>query len=210
MNVAKDGAAAGQRLEAAFIAAAAFGSVDVDDHVADLARRAVDAGVGLAIDDDARADAGAEEDADEMFGLRLQLRLEDAERVQLAVVLHEHRHVEQLLQGFLERKIFPAQIGREDDAALLRVHRAGRANADPDHLAHGEITFIDRVLHAPGDAVDDLVGAAMSLGADLDLAKAVEGRVKDAGKNLGTAEIDADQALGFSVVGHGRRLGIKT
>ena len=45
VNGAENGGAAGQGLEAAAIAAIAFGAADFDDHVADFPGRAAEAGI---------------------------------------------------------------------------------------------------------------------------------------------------------------------
>ena len=55
-----DGAAAGERFDAAVLAAAAQRAVRVDRDVADLARRAARTAPQLAVGDDAGRDAGAE------------------------------------------------------------------------------------------------------------------------------------------------------
>ena len=80
LDLLEDGGAAGEGLEAAFVAAAAFGAVDVQDHVADLAGGVVEAAVEVAVDDQAAADAGADEDADEALGLGLEFGDMDAQR----------------------------------------------------------------------------------------------------------------------------------
>src|SRR6266540_3059915 len=64
LDLAKDGGAAGEGFEAAAIAAAAFGSVDFDDHVADFAGGEVVPAIQIAVDDEPAANARADEDAD--------------------------------------------------------------------------------------------------------------------------------------------------
>ena len=65
LDLLEDGRAAGQGLEAAFVAATALRAVDVQDHVADFAGGMVEAAVEVAVEDQPAADAGADEDADE-------------------------------------------------------------------------------------------------------------------------------------------------
>src|ERR1019366_1447788 len=131
LDLLKDGGAAGQRLETAFVAAAAFGAVDVQDHVADLAGGVVEAAVEFAVDDHAAPNAGADEDADEALGFAFEFGDVDAQRADVAVVFNEHRHAELLFQVFLERYVLPAfHVRREDDLAFGEVHRAPGSNAD--------------------------------------------------------------------------------
>ena len=47
----EDGRAAGQGLEATFVAAAAFGAIDVQDHVSDFPGGMVEAAVKVAVDE---------------------------------------------------------------------------------------------------------------------------------------------------------------
>src|SRR5262249_52979454 len=52
LNGAKDGAPTGQRFKAAAVAAAAFGPVDINDHMPDLAGGAVVAPIRFAVQDE--------------------------------------------------------------------------------------------------------------------------------------------------------------
>ena len=123
----------------------------------------------------AAADAGADEDADEVLGFGFEFGDVDAEGGDVAVVLDEHRHAELLFEVLLERHVLPAlHVGGEDDSALGEVHRAGGADADAGDLFEGEVGFIHRVLDAAGDALDDGFDAALGLGAELGGADALE------------------------------------
>ena len=69
-RVPGEGRAAGERLEAAGVAARARGAEVVDADVADVAGAAVHAAVELAVDDDPAADAGADLHEEEVAGGR--------------------------------------------------------------------------------------------------------------------------------------------
>ena len=74
------------------------------------------------------------------------------------------------------------------------------------HLLEIQIALIHGITDATGDAIDDFVGAALRLGAHFGAAQACKFVVKNAGQNLGAAEIDADEIFGFGAgVGHIRR-----
>src|SRR5207247_3304119 len=57
----EDGGATGQRFEATFVATAAFRPADLDHHVANLSRCAIEAGIQLPFDDPSAADNRAEQ-----------------------------------------------------------------------------------------------------------------------------------------------------
>src|SRR5262245_49189074 len=64
LDALKDRRAAGHRLETPFVPAAALRPVDVNDHVADLARGVIEAAVKLAVHNQSAADARAYKNAD--------------------------------------------------------------------------------------------------------------------------------------------------
>lgn len=206
LDLAKDGGAAGEGFKAAAIAAAAFGAVDFDDHVANLAGSEVVADVEVAVDDDAAADAGADEDADEVLGLGFVFAVEGAEGADVAVVADEDGDGEAFLQLFLKRDVFPpGKVGGEDDFAGIGIDGAGRADADGADVLHGEVAFIDGVVDAAGNAVDDGFDAAIGFGAELGGAFEVELVVEDAGENFRAAEVYAEEKI-FAVVWHKNQL----
>src|ERR1039458_9757653 len=187
-DLLKDGGAAGQRLKTAFVAAAALGAVDVEHHVTDLPGGVVESAVKVAVDDEAAADAGADEDADEALGLAFELDDVDAQRADVAVVFDEYRHAEKLLQVLLQQHVLPAfHVRGEDDPALGKIHRARRANANAGDLLEVEVGFIHRVLHAARDALDDGIAAALGLSAELGATDALKRVLEDARQDLSAA-----------------------
>src|SRR5436305_4961868 len=66
MNMLEDCSAAGQGFETAVVSAGAFGSVDVNDHVPDLASSPIKAGMELTIQDETSANACADENANQI------------------------------------------------------------------------------------------------------------------------------------------------
>ena len=190
----EDGGAAGQRFEAAFVAAAAFGSADFEHHVTDLARGAIETGIQLAFQNQPSADARAEKNADHIAGFGFELDLVNPERAGVAIVFQKDLHLELLFQFLLERHIVPIEVGRENNLAGFGVHRPGRPDADGLDLFEVEVAFIHRLTNATGDAVDDFVRAAIRFGAHARASDAVEFVVEDAREDFGAAKIDADDA----------------
>ena len=123
----------GVGLHAALAPAGALGAAALDDHVADLAGGAA-AQPGLAVEDEAAADAGAPEDADQALELAPGAEVELGLGRDLDVVADPDLGAQRLLQSLRQREAaLPAgQVaGAGDDAGLL-VGVAGRA--DPDAL----------------------------------------------------------------------------
>src|SRR5665213_3414664 len=78
-DFSEDGGAAGQRLEAAAVAAIALGAAHLDDHVTDLPGRPVEAGKQFTVNNNSSADAGAQKNPHDVARLGLQFRLVDSE-----------------------------------------------------------------------------------------------------------------------------------
>ena len=152
-------------------------------------------------------DAGAEKNAGHVARPGFQLHFIDPQGTHVAIVLQEHRCVQQFLQFFLERHVVPAKIRRENDLAGFRIHRPGRANADGLDLLQVQIAFIHRLADAAGDAPDDLVGAAVGLGADPRARDAFKFFVEYARQDFSAAEIDAHDAI-FFFIRSGHRKGL--
>ena len=66
-NIAFNGPAAGERLQASAVTAAAFGPVGLDDHVPEFSGGPIGTGKQLTIDDDSAPDAGSGEKADDIL-----------------------------------------------------------------------------------------------------------------------------------------------
>ena len=112
--------AAGVGLHAALAPAGALGAAALDDHVADLAGRAA-AEPRLAVEDDAAADAGSPEDAEQDLELAAGAEIELGLGRDLDVVADPHRRAERLRERLAEREAaLPAgQVaGAADDAGL--------------------------------------------------------------------------------------------
>src|SRR6266568_883094 len=134
--------------------------------------------VRSAVEDQAAANPRAHENAHHMTRFGLQFRHVHPEHGHAAIVLDENGHPQMLFQLLLKGHVAPAQIRRENDAAGFGVHSARSAHADAAELFETEVGLIHGVLHAAGDALDDGVGAALGLGADLGGADVFEGVVE--------------------------------
>ena len=150
------------------IAAAAFGAIDVDDHVADFAGGVIEPGIKFAIDDQPAANAGANENADDIFGFAFQLGLMNAQNGNVAVVLDEDRNAQLLLQLLLQRNIFPpSRLG-----AKMTVPASGStAPGAPMPIAANCFSSRSRFIHGVPDAASmrsmTASDAALGFGADL-------------------------------------------
>ncbi len=112
--------ATGVSLHAALAPAGALGAAALDDHVADLPGSAA-AEPGLAVEDDAAADAGSPEDADQALELAAGAEMELGFGRDLHVVADSHRRAKRFREGLAEREAaLPAgQVaGAADDAGL--------------------------------------------------------------------------------------------
>ena len=135
--------AAGVGLHAALAPAGALGAAALDDHVADLAGGAA-AEPGLAVEDEAAADAGAPEDADQALELLAGAEVELGFGRDLDVVADLDLGPERFLQRFAEGEAaLPAgQVaGAGDDAGLL-VGIAGGADADAVEVRGLDVGFL--------------------------------------------------------------------
>ena len=124
----------GIRLQAAVAAAAAALAALPDDHVAHLARDAVAAGVQLAADDDAAADARAQRDHHHVLCALRRARSDLAERRAVGVVIQLHRAAKVRPERIRKADVVHAQIGAEFERAGRFVKRAGHADADARDL----------------------------------------------------------------------------
>ena len=102
LNASEDRGATGEGFEAAAIAATALRAADLDDHVTDFTCGAVEAAEQFAVQDDARTNPGAEEDADDMARFGAEFGHMNAERAGVAVVLDVHGDFEVFLEFLFE------------------------------------------------------------------------------------------------------------
>ena len=155
-HVALHRGAAGQRLGAAAFAAGTARPLRLEDHVAHFAGDAARAQVELAVEHQAAADAGADEDAD--HGARAAPAAVGvlAHHRHAHVVVEEDAHAAQRRrQQMGERDFFPLEVGRLVDHAGRVVDAAGHADA---HRAQLIVRHVEREGDAAaqiGDAADD-------------------------------------------------------
>jgi hypothetical protein len=127
----RDGAAAGERLDAAVLAAAAERAVRVDGDVPHLARGPARAPPQLTVGDDARGDSGPEVEV--AHRARTAVQRVRAEGGGLDVVLHAYRHTERRLDCGGQVQLVDAEVHRMDDSRRARLNLSGDADADrPD------------------------------------------------------------------------------
>lgn len=108
-----------------------------------------------------------------------------APRGGVGVVLHDDRQADAGLDLLLERLVAPVDVGGEVDRRPLTVDVTGRADADTDDLVSGS-----RALDGGGDGVHDPLGRAR--GRHLVRREDVAFLVDHTGRDLGTADVDAD------------------
>ena len=179
-------------LHAALAPAGALGAAALDDHVADLPGGAA-AQPRLAVEDEAAADAGAPEDADQALELAPGAEVELGLGRDLDVVADPDLGPQRLLQSLRQREAaLPAgQVaGAGDDAGLL-VGVAG--GADPDALQRRGLDpgllgrLAQRRRHLVGDVLRAAAGRRRPPRFAADLAAGVDDRRLD----LRPAQVDA-------------------
>ena len=194
---AEDGRAAGQGFKAALVAAVAFRAADLNDHVPDFPGGASEAGIQFAVQYDAPAYARAQENADDMPRFGGQLRLINSQHGGVGVVFHEDGQAQRLFQRLFQRHVLPFQVGGEKDPAVPGIYSAGRADANGLDLLEVQVAFIHCVPHAAGDALDHFFRPALTLGAEFGAAQAIEFPVKQAGQDLGPAQVNPREVFPF-------------
>ena len=117
-DVALDGRAAGQCFQAAVAAAAAQRAARLQPHVTDFGRRAAVPQHQLAVEDDAAADAGADENPHRAVGKRRGAEPLLAQGPQVHVVSQGHGQIEFALQPRPHVEAAEIQVGRDHDLAL--------------------------------------------------------------------------------------------
>ena len=93
----------------------------------------VRAGIDLAVDDQACADACAQRDTNHVTDAATGAAPTLAEREEVDLVLHDDRQAERLFQVLAEWEIAPAEHGRKDDDAPGELHDRRHTNADAAH-----------------------------------------------------------------------------
>src|SRR5262245_40103596 len=120
-------------------AAAAEPPTIVDHHVSYLARGSRRPSAQLAIGDDARADAGADEDTDEVARLAAGPKILLAVGGDLHIVANHDGNVKRLTEQAAQRQVVKpfAKVWARDQTALLAVNLAGDTDADGRDLSRG-------------------------------------------------------------------------
>ena len=184
--------APGVGLHAALAPARALGAAALDDHVADLPGGAAPE-PGLAVEDEAAADAGAPEDADQALELAPGAEVELGLGRDLDVVADPHLGPQFFLEGLRQREAaFPVGqvFGRGDDPGLL-VGVAGRADSDALERRRLDSGLLRRLAQRLGHLLGDSGGATIGRRRPPRFALDVAARVDDHGLDLGAAEIDS-------------------
>src|SRR5690349_17476648 len=127
----------------------------MENDVADLAGVEIEAAVEFAVDDDPAADAGADEDAEDMPGaLRGPVR-------EFAVSAHPHVVLEMRLPGPAGRQnlrdldVVPLEIRRIADLADPRIDLARDANAHPANAAAIDVRLREQILNGGFNLPED-------------------------------------------------------
>src|SRR5947209_12444307 len=79
----------------------------------------------------------------------------NANGANVRVIFDADLHAQEFFKIFFERHVAPFEVRREDYPAILGVHRAGGADADGFDLVELQIAFINGVLYAASDPLDD-------------------------------------------------------
>ena len=190
-DVAFDGGAAGQGLEAAVVAAAALRAAELHDHVADFAGRLAIAAPQLAALHESAADARADADVQRALGLAGRAEPGFAQRAEVAVVADDDGRLEAGLQQRAEVDARQSHVRRHDHQPAVGIDHAGHGDADGRQVVGRDAALADHVVHALFDGGDDAFRAALArrgalLAAD-DLARLAHQR----GLHLRAADVHA-------------------
>ena len=107
-----------------------------DHHVPDLTGNAVAAGVQLAVNDNAAANAGAERYHQHVARALGRTGSRFAERGAVRVVIQMHRTAELRQKRIRKADVIQTQIGAEPQGAGFLVKRAGHADADRRYVLY--------------------------------------------------------------------------
>src|SRR4029077_1229397 len=119
---------------AAVLAAVVERAVRIDDHVPDLARRAVTAAMEAAVDDQTAAYTGRPSDVDHVASPAPGPAVELAQPGHVGVVREVHLGARGAAEHLCEGHILPGQVGRVDQDAAQDVDRTGSSDRDAGHL----------------------------------------------------------------------------
>ena len=207
MQPVGEGAAAGDRLEAADVPAAAHHVVVVADvDVPDVAGRAVGAAVHVPAGDDARADAGADlHEQQERLVAPVHPVL--ADRHDVHVVVDQRRHAEVLRQPLAHRVVVPARHDRRVHGPAGDVlDRPGQADADAAERAEVAAGLAQQLLDRRLEPGEQRVGAFGDRDVVRLLGEDLAAQVGDRDAGVGGADVGADHDAGLAVEGErGRR-----
>ena len=141
--------------QAAAVAAGAGRPVDLHDDVADLGGRLPVAAPQAAVLDEPAADARPDEDAERAGGLAGGPDPVFAQRAQVDVVAHHHRHLEPRLHLGGHRHAREVHVGRHGHAALVGIHHARHRDADGRQVRRPHVALGQDLFHRPPDRLQD-------------------------------------------------------
>ena len=142
---------AGEGLQTAALAAAAEGSLRIQDHVAVLGGLELVAGEELAVEDEAAAHAGAGEEAHDVPVAPPRAELVFAVHAEIDVIAHKEGHAEALAHGAGDVIVAPGQVRGKEHDALVLVDDAGGAGGDGVELFPVDAGGLDHLLHHADD-----------------------------------------------------------
>ena len=125
-----NGSARAQGFEAAAIAAVALGSVAQDGHMSEFAGISVAAAVDFAVDDDARANAGADRVVDDVATVLARAKSKFSQCAHVGIVVDYCGYAEVLFDNFRQWAIVPSgDVGGVDDALCAEVDGTAKSYA---------------------------------------------------------------------------------
>ena len=125
--------------------------------MAALAGAAVEARVDFSVQDDARADAGAQGDQNQALNVLVLVVVELPQGRAVRVVAQVDRHVPMAVEHLRHRHGADGDVHRLDDDALSVIHRAGEPHAHRGHLLPGDMVLFYQVHGHPGQHVPHLL-----------------------------------------------------
>jgi hypothetical protein len=160
----------------------------------DFARSAVRAVIQLAVDDQAPANTGPDENRQHLPIALARAELVLAESRRADVIFDKHRLATQTaLELGSHGQIDPSEVGRDRDDGLGRIEWTWHADSEGFHRFEWQLGFGGGGACAGGQAIEQLVGSSAQISArqpDARPNRAI--RFDDSSQCLGAAQIDRD------------------
>lgn len=186
-----------------FEGAAGEFAVGFDDGVPDLASGVEVAVIDLPVENQAAADAGAGEDAEQAGDAFFCCTGKSADAIfapgpDVDVVVDGDGDFEFLFEQLAEFDVVPSEVDRFHDDALRHINDTGRTDAEALAVRWFEVGRLADFGHDFNDAINYRIGAELGFGLGAVAFDDFAIGRDDADLNVGAAEVNADPVIAFS------------